>query len=261
MGGRGPAKRMSKAVIVAVVAMLLGAAVGAGYSWWGKDAAVPAAIVGTDAHRDAPATRTQPNTGTLAAAVPPANGSSDSTMHDAAASLVGTEAAESLLTIDGVVRHVVMTVDTLPRHQFSAGAWPLRLPSGGFIATSDDQKSPLSENNYARYSPYITVLQKLDVKRLAELYTSHRAAFQQAYEELAPTGAAFDARLRLAIDDMLDSPDVAGPILVERPSGQYVFSDPALEALSSGRKLLLRVGPQNAALIKGKLRELRKALE
>jgi hypothetical protein len=37
----------------------------------------------------------------------------------------------------------------------------------------------------------------------------------------------------------------------------YQFADSKLEELSAGQKLLLRMGPANAAIIKTKLRELR----
>jgi hypothetical protein len=37
----------------------------------------------------------------------------------------------------------------------------------------------------------------------------------------------------------------------------YVFADPALEARPAGQKLLIRMGPNNAAAVKAKLTELR----
>ena len=37
-------------------------------------------------------------------------------------------------------------------------------------------------------------------------------------------------------------------------------ADPELEALSSGQKLLLRMGPENAGIIKSKLRQIQAAL-
>jgi hypothetical protein len=37
----------------------------------------------------------------------------------------------------------------------------------------------------------------------------------------------------------------------------YTFVDPALEARPAGQKLLIRMGPDNAAAIKAKLMELR----
>ncbi len=37
----------------------------------------------------------------------------------------------------------------------------------------------------------------------------------------------------------------------------YTFADPALESRPAGQKLLIRMGPENAAAIKAKLTELR----
>ena len=37
----------------------------------------------------------------------------------------------------------------------------------------------------------------------------------------------------------------------------YTFADPALEGRSAGQKLLIRMGPANARIIKAKLREFR----
>ena len=65
---------------------------------------------------------------------------------------------------------------------------------------------------------------------------------------------------RTSIDHLLATPDLAGPIQLARPSVMYVYADPALEALSSGQKTLLRMGPQNAAVIKAKLIELKTAV-
>jgi hypothetical protein len=42
-----------------------------------------------------------------------------------------------------------------------------------------------------------------------------------------------------------------------QPKVLYEFADPALEALPSGQKILLRMGPENAARVKAKLREIR----
>jgi hypothetical protein len=37
----------------------------------------------------------------------------------------------------------------------------------------------------------------------------------------------------------------------------YQFADPALEGLPAGQKILIRMGPENASIIKAKLAELR----
>ena len=54
---------------------------------------------------------------------------------------------------------------------------------------------------------------------------------------------------------MLATPDVSGPIRLIKPEAFYLFADEDLESLSAGQKVLLRMGPENAARIKAKLAE------
>ena len=62
------------------------------------------------------------------------------------------------------------------------------------------------------------------------------------------------------IELMLATPDVSGPIRLIKPEAFYLFADEDLESLSAGQKVLLRMGPENAARIKAKLAEIRAAL-
>jgi hypothetical protein len=59
---------------------------------------------------------------------------------------------------------------------------------------------------------------------------------------------------------MLKAPDVQGPIALVQPRVFYEYKDRDLEGRSAGQKLLIRMGPANAAVVKEKLRELRAAL-
>ena len=76
-------------------------------------------------------------------------------------------------------------------------------------------------------------------------------------------------RLVAVLDQLLQAPEPAGPLQVKltpvnidvpnlRPWVRYEFVDPALEALPSGQKILLRMGPANEARAKALIRELRK---
>jgi hypothetical protein len=59
------------------------------------------------------------------------------------------------------------------------------------------------------------------------------------------------------IDHLLQTPDLRGPIELKQGKVFYEYADPALESRSAGQKLLMRMGPDNAAAIKKKLRELK----
>jgi hypothetical protein len=191
---------------------------------------------------------------------------SDSILLEGLRGLIGAAGVNQYVEPTGLVRRVVATVDTLPRtHWMGAPAarLPVRSAIGGFIATGDDQqRTPMAAENFARYTPYIQLLAALDTRALAQLYRSHAAWFQQAYDELMPVDAppSFDARLAQTIDVLLAAPEPADPVLIYRPEASYQFANPDFEALPVGEKLLLRMGPVNAGLVKGKLRDLKAAL-
>ncbi|HKO66785.1 MAG TPA: DUF3014 domain-containing protein, partial [Burkholderiaceae bacterium] len=52
-------------------------------------------------------------------------------------------------------------------------------------------------------------------------------------------------------------PDVKAPIVLVQPKVLHQYADPELEALSAGQKAMIRVGPDNASVLKAKLREIR----
>jgi hypothetical protein len=63
-----------------------------------------------------------------------------------------------------------------------------------------------------------------------------------------------------AIDDLLAAPEVHDPVRLVQPSVFYKYADARLENLSAGQRLMIRIGSENAARIKAKLRGLRDAL-
>ena len=77
---------------------------------------------------------------------------------------------------------------------------------------------------------------------------------------VADQGDGADARLPVVIDHLLATPVPSGPIVLVRPNVLYEFADPDLEALSSGQKLMLRMGPNNSATLKRLLEQLRSRL-
>ena len=95
------------------------------------------------------------------------------------------------------------------------------------------------------------------MRRLADVYLRFYPLFQRVYQDLGYPNGYFNDRLVQAIDSLLATPQPAGPIELTRPNVMYTFADPALEARPAGQKMLLRMGPENAAVIKAKLTELR----
>jgi len=179
----------------------------------------------------------------------------------AALAALGGGDVSALLVPQQIIARLVATVDALPRHDgLAAFTLPARVPKGAFAVDEAGGATLLGERNYARYAPYMQVVDAVDPQALVAWYVHAYPLFQQAYRQLGyPTGY-FNDRLVVAIDDLLAAPEPAGPLAVVRSKAFYVYVDPALEARSTGQKLLLRVGPANEAKIKAKLRAIRTAL-
>jgi hypothetical protein len=186
----------------------------------------------------------------------PALSDSDPPVRDALAAATGKDAMQYLVP-DGIVRHIVVTIDNLPRQKVSAAKRPTVAVPGTFLAEGDELHATIDPKNYARYDPMVSVVRKLDMKQVADVYLRFYPLFQSAYQDLGyPTGY-FNDRLVQVIDSLLATPQIDGPIELTRPNVLYSYADPTLEARPAGQKLLLRMGPDNAAAIKAKLGELR----
>ena len=180
---------------------------------------------------------------------------SDAMMRDTVAGLVGRKAFEAMVYPSQIIRRIVATVDNLPRETAPRRVMPLERVPGDFKV----QDMSISAANAARYAPYVRVFESLDSRALVQRYVESYPLFQRAYAELGYPNVQFHHRLIEAIDNLLAAPDVLNPEL-EQPKVLYLYADPALEARSAGQKIMMRMGPENAAKVKAKLREIRREL-
>ena len=161
---------------------------------------------------------------------------------------------------DQLVRRVVATVDNLPQRTAPTRVMPLNAVPGRFHALGSDAEMTLDSTNFARYAPYVGVMEALDSRALVQGYARAYPLFQRAYEELGYPGKYFNDRLMQAIDDLLAAPEVQGPIKLIRAKVLYEFAEPDLETRSAAQKILIRMGGENAARVKAKLWEIRREL-
>jgi hypothetical protein len=190
----------------------------------------------------------------------PALADSDPALIGALKSLAGEDAVKEYLRPESIVRHLVVTIDNLPRQKIAVEKRPTTELAGSFLAKGDELHATLDPQNFARYQPMVAVIDKLDMQQVAAVYVHFYPLFQEAYQDLGYPNGYFNDRLVQVIDSLLAAPQPAAPIQLVRPNVMYTFADPALEARPAGQKLLIRMGPDNAAIIKAKLTELRTAI-
>jgi hypothetical protein len=271
-----PSRHLARWLVVAVILAAAG-----GFAWWQwSQRAAPATplVAVPDQPTEAPTAEMPPavpptpqnpvDALAKADAVLPALNDSDVQMTAALGELIGGKRMAAFLQLDGFVRRVVATIDNLGRSQAAVRMWPVQPAPGRFATAGAAGATTIDAANAGRHEAFVAFVESLDVQRAAALYARLYPLFQEAYEELGYPGLYFNDRLVAVIDHLLQAPEPAPPVavtLVEvkgefattRPWTRYEFVDPALESLSSGQKMMVRVGLANERRLKAKLAAFR----
>lgn len=189
----------------------------------------------------------------------PALADSDASVIEALADLAGPEALGRVLITEQVVARIVATVDRMDSRALAPLVMPVHPPQGAF-RVQPGATDRISAANYERYQPYAALARAMPVEGAVAFYRRHYPLFQQAYEELGYEGAYFNDRLVAVIDHLLATPAPESPPAVARSESVYVYQDETLEALSAGQKVLIRIGPRHASIVREKLRAFRAAI-
>jgi hypothetical protein len=239
-------------VVAAAVALC---AAGAAYYYW-DSSGPPRSTAPVQAPAATSAGIQHPLAPVNGAPLPPL-ADSDSALGAAITALVHAASLPELFYPDRLARRWVATIDNLPREQVAAEVRALRPPGGPLATRGEEEALVIAPDNSARYARYMVLLAAVDVSQAAALYRRFYPLLQEAYEELGYPGQYFNDRVVAVIDHLLATPEVAEPIRLVHPSVMYRYADPQLEARSAGQKALLRIGRENAAEVKAKLRALR----
>lgn len=188
--------------------------------------------------------------------------------------MVGEASVAEYLAHENVISRVVATVDALGARQIPPVIQAMQGPGGDFAVVADEEPETVIRNklgdpipqyvldpsNYDRYTPYVAMLEAADPAQVAETYRTYRPLLEEAYRQLGYPQGDFGQRLLAVIDQLLATPEVAGQVRLIKPEAYFLFADERLESLTAGQKILLRMGPANAARVKQQLLTIRRAL-
>jgi Protein of unknown function (DUF3014) len=166
-----------------------------------------------------------------------------------------------LIVKKALIRHIVITVDNVPTAKLPNKYLFFTPAKGSFIVQALD-KNTFSESpaNASRYDAHMQWFNATDLPKAVKLYQNYYPLFQQAYEELGYPEQQFNDRLLEVIRHLLQTPEPIEPLRLKQPKVAYTFVQPEFESLSSGQKILLRIGAENRQRVKQKLIELTKLL-
>jgi|SRR6185436_10617652 len=248
------------AAAVAVVGLSIGAVV---YFTSGKSGTdkppVPAPVAAKPAEPEEPPVE-HPLAAADANQALPALNDSDLPMQMELEDLIGQESVGRYLVSEDVIRHVVVTIDNLPNTKVAERLRPVKPAPGKFAVSGPEDAMVLDSANYERYKPLVQLFRTADTQKLVTIYTRYYPLFQEAYENLGHPPKYFNDRVIQVIDHLLATPDVPDPVALAQPNVQFEYADAKIETRSAGQKALIRMGRENSAAIKAKLKDLRREL-
>ncbi|WP_444928692.1 DUF3014 domain-containing protein [Microbulbifer sp. SSSA002] len=196
-----------------------------------------------------------------ARAPPPPLNESDKAVYDELMTLAPAGALSRWLVTDEVIRKWVAAANAASRGELIHKHRPLKNIRGPVTVTgSSTEGYQLSADNYRRYDQPVRLFALADTDAIITLYQYWYPRLAQAYGELGIRNKSFHQVVIEAIDNVLAAPEIEGPIQLIRPSVYYKFADPTLEKLPGIQKLMIRMGPDNAARVKEKLQEVKTKL-
>lgn len=161
-----------------------------------------------------------------------------------------------LLTNEQMLRKFVVFVDNVSRGSFPQTGLPYR-PIGQEMPVTnvDDNLYTMDSSAHNRFDQFVDAFVALDTDQAMLLYRTVSPLLQQAYAEIGFRDVNFDDTLRTAINRVLSVSEVPGPYQLVKPSVMFLYADASIENLSAVNKQLIRLGPDNSAKVKTKLRQ------
>ncbi|RLA09400.1 MAG: hypothetical protein DRQ54_02820 [Gammaproteobacteria bacterium] len=137
---------------------------------------------------------------------------------------------------------------------------PFRRPNTAFVADKQDEALSMGNASFQRYDRFTHNIIAIDTTEAAAFFHWTRPLLETAYSELGYPPEKLGNALISTIDILLATPTIETPVALKHESVLYQYADPAIEALPSAQKQMLRMGPENTAALKRWLRKLRQAL-
>lgn len=162
----------------------------------------------------------------------------------------------SWLPSEQLLRRCLLIVNDFSQGVIIAKHMVFLKPKQGFIIEQDQSGQFIAETSYQRFDAFAAAIDAINIEAAIDFYQTVRPLMLEIYAEFGyPEGHRLEDLFLQAGAQILAAPIVNGRIAVVRPSVNYRYADPKLEALSSVQKQMIRLGPQNGRIIQNKVRK------
>jgi hypothetical protein len=247
--------------LVGMVVLAIAILGGGGYYWLHRGKTAPAAPPAKSAASTAaPADASRsPLGGTPESVEVPPLGQSDPVVRLLVQSMSSHPRVLAWLATDGLIRNFTVVVGNIAEGRTPARHLGMLKPAGRFKTVTGATGLNIDPASYSRYDDLAAAVGTLDPTAAARVYATLKPRIEEAQGELG-SQQPFDATLEEAIVRLVQTPATIDPRLVAKGAEGYRYVDDRLESLDDAQKLLLRMGPSNAQIVRNKLKEIGLAL-
>ena len=168
--------------------------------------------------------------------------------------------AATFVSAPNLIERVVAIIDNLRQGFVPYKLLPVGRPEAPFSFIDDGLGVTINPKSFDRYDGLAQLFSDIDTDALVNAYTAFEVATNEAWDALGYEAPKLESAVLVALEAIMLAPETDLDARLYKVEANWVYEDPALEALSPLEKQLMRMGPTNSERIKEKAREIRGAL-
>jgi len=184
---------------------------------------------------------------------------SDDAVRDAVGDIpLGTAGQQYLVPPGNIIERSASLIYLMAQGDVPYKLLPVSRPKAAFPISDDGTQVVTDPAGFERYDALTQWLQSLDLESILSSLEWFIPLFREAWSYYGEDPAAFDMAVVMTLDLVIAAPEVdLSEARLIRKEAVWVFEDPAIEGLAPIQKQVLRMGPENAEIVKAKATEAR----
>ena len=183
---------------------------------------------------------------------------SDDAVRDAVGDIPLGTAGQQYLIPGNIIERSASLIYLMAQGDVPYKLLPVSRPKAAFPIRDDGTQVVTDPAGFERYDALTQWLQSLDLESLLSSLEWFIPLFKEAWSYYGEDPAAFDMAVVITLDLVIATPEIdLSEARLIRKEAVWIFEDPAIEGLAPIQKQVLRMGPENAKILKAKAAEAR----
>jgi len=183
---------------------------------------------------------------------------SDDAVRDAVGDIPLGTAGQPYLIPGNIIERSASLIYLMAQGDVPYKLLPVSRPKAAFPTSDDGTQVVTDPAGFERYDALTQWLQSLDLESLLSSLEWFIPLFREAWSYYGEDPAAFDMAVVMTLDLVIATPEIdLSEARLVRKEAVWIFEDPTIEGLAPIQKQVLRMGPENAEVVKAKAAEAR----